>query len=131
MGAELNHTIVWCRDKHLSAAFVARILGLPPPSTFLHFQVVALDNGVSLDFMEKDGEPARQHYAFLVGEAEFDSAMGRIRAEGLTFWADPARSRPGEINTHFGGRGAYFEDPDGHLLEIITRPYGREAEVND
>ena len=129
MGAELNHTIVWCRDKHLSAGFAARILGLPAPEPFLHFMVVALDNHVSLDFMEKEGEVARQHYAFLVGEAEFDSAMARIEAEGLTFWADPARSRPGEINRHFGGRGAYFEDPDGHLLEIITRPYGGEAEV--
>lgn len=129
MPAELNHTIVWCRDKNLSSAFVARMLGLPAPKPFLHFMVVALDNQVSLDFMEKEGEVARQHYAFLVGEAEFDSAMGRIEAERLTFWADPARSRPGEINHHFGGRGAYFEDPDGHLLEIITRPYGSEAEL--
>ena len=130
MGAELNHTIVWCRDKGASSAFVARILGLPAPAPFLHFMVVALDNNVSLDFMEKQGEVARQHYAFLVAEDEFDAAMGRIDAAGLTFWADPARSRPGEINTHFGGRGAYFEDPDGHLLEIITRPYGNDAEVN-
>ena len=129
MGAELNHTIVWCRDKQLSSAFVARLLGLPAPKPFLHFMVVALDNGVSLDFMEKAGEPARQHYAFLVDDGAFDSGMARIEAEGLTFWADPARSRPGEINRHFGGRGAYFEDPDGHLLEIITRPYGSEAEI--
>lgn len=130
MAAELNHTIVWCRDKNASSAFAARILGLPAPAPFHHFMVVTLDNRVSLDFMEKEGEVARQHYAFLVGEEEFDAAMGRIRAEGLTFWADPARSLPGEINTHFGGRGAYFEDPDGHLLEIITRPYGSEAELD-
>ena len=129
MGAELNHTIVWCRDKHLSSAFLARMLGLPAPTPFLHFMVVALDNKVSLDFMEKAGEVARQHYAFLVCEEEFDAAMGRIKGEGLTFWADPARTLPGEINRHFGGRGAYFEDPDGHLLEIITRPYGSEADA--
>lgn len=129
MAAQLNHSIVWCRDKTLSSSFLARMLGLPAPTPFLHFMVVTLDNKVSLDFMEKAGEIARQHYAFLVGEAEFDSAMDRIRAEGLTFWADPARSRPGEINRHWGGRGAYFEDPDGHLLEIITRPYGSEAEI--
>ncbi len=128
MGAELNHTIVWCRDKGLSAAFAARILGLNAPTPFLQFMVVTLDNSVSLDFMEKEGEVARQHYAFLVGEEEFDLALGRIKAEGLTFWADPARTLPGEINHHFGGRGAYFEDPDGHLLEIITRPYGSETE---
>jgi catechol 2,3-dioxygenase-like lactoylglutathione lyase family enzyme len=86
--------------------------------------VVQLDNGISLDFMEKEGSVARQHYAFLVGEEEFDAAFGRIKGEGLSYWADPARSRPGEINRHDGGRGVYFEDPDGHLLEIITRPYG-------
>ena len=124
MAAKLNHTIIWCRDKHLSSAFLARMLGLPPPSPFLHFMVVALDNEVSLDFMEKTGAVARQHYAFLVAEPDFDSAMARLKAEGLTWWADPARTRPGEVNTHFGGRGAYFEDPDGHLLEILTRPYG-------
>jgi catechol 2,3-dioxygenase-like lactoylglutathione lyase family enzyme len=128
MGVELNHTIVWCRDKAISSAFLARILGLPAPAQFHHFLVVTLTNGVSLDFMEKEGEVARQHYAFLVGEEEFDAAMGRISAEGLTFWADPARSLAGEINAHFGGRGAYFEDPNGHLLEIMTRPYGSEAD---
>jgi catechol 2,3-dioxygenase-like lactoylglutathione lyase family enzyme len=55
--------------------------------------------------------------------------MARIRDKGLTFWADPARSRPGEINRHWGGRGVYFEDPDGHLLELITKPYGSEADL--
>lgn len=123
MGAELNHTIVWCSDKDRSSAFLARMLGRPAPTPFMHFMVVALDNGVSLDFMEKDGDVSRQHYAFLVGEADFDAVLGRIRAEGVAHWADPARSRPNEINHHFGGRGVYFEDPDGHLLEAITRPY--------
>lgn len=123
MGAELNHTIVWCSDKDRSSAFLARMLGRPAPTPFMHFMVVALDNGVSLDFMEKDGDVSRQHYAFLVGEADFDAVLGRIRAEGVAHWADPARSHPNEINHHFGGRGVYFEDPDGHLLEAITRPY--------
>lgn len=129
MTAELNHTIVWCRDKMSSSAFLARILDRPPPVPFLHFMVVSLDNNVSLDFMEKEGAVSPQHYAFLVAEEAFDAAMARIGAEGLTFWADPARSLPGEINRHFGGRGVYFEDPDGHLLEIITRPYGSAEEV--
>jgi hypothetical protein len=64
-----------------------------------------------------------QHYAFLISEAEFDSVFGRITERGLTFWADPAKSRPGEIYRHNGGRGLYFEDPNGHFLEILTRPY--------
>jgi catechol 2,3-dioxygenase-like lactoylglutathione lyase family enzyme len=67
--------------------------------------------------------PSR-HFAFLVSEAEFDAIFGRIRERGLSYWADPARTKAGEINTHDGGRGVYFPDPDGHLLEIITRPYG-------
>ena len=124
MTAELNHTILWCSDKAASSAFLADILGLPPPRPFHHFLVVELDNRVSLDFYQKEGPVSRQHYAFLVGEAGFDAAFGRIEARGLAYWADPARTKPNEINRHDGGRGVYFEDPDGHLLEIITRPYG-------
>jgi len=124
MSVQLNHTIVWCHDKLRSSAFLTRILGRPAARTFFHFMVVDLDNGVSIDFMEKSGDIARQHYAFLIDEADFDAAFARIEDEGLTYWADPARTMPGEINRHDGGRGVYFEDPDGHLLEIITRPYG-------
>ena len=124
MAAELNHIIVWSSNRARSARFVAAILGLAAPVPFGHFDVVTLDNGVSLDFMEKDGEVALQHYAFLVGEEDFAAVLSRIRAAGLDHWADPGRTRPGEINTHDGGRGVYFPDPDGHLLEIITRSYG-------
>ena len=124
MAVELNHTIVWCRDQRASASFFAEILGRPKPSRFGPFLVVALDNGVSLDFMEADGEINGQHYAFLIGEDDFDAVYGRIRERGIAHWADPARTKPGEINTHYGGRGLYFGDPDGHLMEIITTPYG-------
>jgi catechol 2,3-dioxygenase-like lactoylglutathione lyase family enzyme len=127
MSVELNHTIVWCSDQGASSDFLAEILGRPAPSRFAHFLVVHLDNGVSLDFYQKEGEVARQHYAFLVGEEEFDAIFGRIKAKGLDYWADPARTRPGEINRNDGGRGVYFPDPDGHLLEAITRPYGSAA----
>lgn len=129
MGVQLNHTIVWCRDKAKSAGFLAQVLGLPEPRRFLHFLIVDLANGVSLDYYETDEPLSVQHYAFLVGEAEFDTILGRLRERDAEVWADPARQRPGEINHHFGGRGVYFKDPDGHLLEIITRPYGTEAEL--
>jgi catechol 2,3-dioxygenase-like lactoylglutathione lyase family enzyme len=79
---------------------------------------------VSLDFYETQDEIAPQHYAFLITEAEFDEIFARIRERGVGYWADPYRSRPGEISHNDGGRGVYFEDPNGHLLEIITRPYG-------
>lgn len=124
MTAELNHTIVWCNDKAASAGFLADILGRPAPRPFGHFLVVELDNGVSLDFMQKDGPVARQHYAFLVGEADFDAGFARIGDRGMSYWADPGQSKSNEINHHDGGRGVYFEDPNGHLLELITRPYG-------
>ena len=118
MTAQLNHTIVWCRDKHRSSAFMAEMLSLPAPQPFMHFMVVPLANGVSMDFMEKDGEIARQHYAFLVSDAEFDAGMARIEDKGLTYWADPGRQRAGEINHHWGGRGVYFPDPDGNIIEF-------------
>lgn len=124
MSVELNHTIIWCADKARSAAFLTGILGLPPARTFLHFLVVDLVNRVSVDFYQKDGSVAPQHYAFLVDDGTFNAACARIRDGGVAHWADPARTKPGEINTHYGGRGLYFEDPDGHLLEIITTPYG-------
>ncbi len=125
MSVQLNHTIVWCRDQQRSATFFTEIFGRPSPSRFGHFLVVELDNGVSLDFYDgSGGEVASQHYAFLVGENDFTEIFGRIRNRGLEYWADPARTQPGEINHHDGGRGVYFKDPDGHLLEIITRPYG-------
>jgi catechol 2,3-dioxygenase-like lactoylglutathione lyase family enzyme len=129
MMAELNHTIVWCSDKRRSADFLVGILGLPPARTFFHFLVVDLSNGVSLDYFEKEGPVSTQHYAFLVSNEEFDAAFGRIQTRGLEHWADPAKTRPDEINHHFGERGVYFQDPNGHLLELITRPYGDPAQL--
>jgi len=124
MSIQLNHTIVWCNDKERSANFMAKVLGRPKPTPFARFLVVDLDNGVSLDFSDDGDAVVTQHYAFLVSDAEFDAVFGRVKTMGLSYWADPARTRPGEINHHDGGRGVYFPDPDGHLLEIITRPYG-------
>ena len=127
MSVQLNHTIVWCRDKRRSSDFLTQILGLPAATPFGPFLVAELSNGVSLDFHDLRDPVASQHYAFLVSEAEFDEVFGRIRERGLAHWADPAQERQGEINRRDGGRGLYFEDPDGHLLEILTRPYGSSA----
>jgi catechol 2,3-dioxygenase-like lactoylglutathione lyase family enzyme len=124
VSVELNHTIVWCRDKEKSATFLTEILGLPGPTRFGPFFVVQLNNGVSLDFHEVDGEISSQHYAFLIGEDDFDQIFARIRGRALPHWADPGKHRTNQINRNDGGRGVYFEDPDGHLLEVITRPYG-------
>ena len=124
MAIHLNHTIVPAHDPRASAAFLAEVLGCGPPTRYGPFHGVELDNGVTLDFMRVDGDIAWQHYAFLVSETEFDQIFERIRARGLPYWADPGHHRPGEINRNDGGRGVYWDDPNGHHLEIITRPYG-------
>lgn len=125
MSVQLNHTIVPARDAKASATYLADVLGRAMlPAHFGPFFAVEVDNGVTLDFMSTDGEIRSQHYAFLVSEQEFDEIFGRIHARGAQFWADPGQHRPGEINRRDGGRGVYWEDPNGHLLEILTRPYG-------
>ncbi len=124
MSVQLNHTIVWCRDQQQSASFLTDILGLPAPARYGPFLVAELSNGVSLDFYETRGQISSQHYAFLISEDEFDACFERIQSRCVAFWADPGKQSPGKINRHDGGRGLYFDDPDGHFLEIITRPYG-------
>lgn len=124
MTVQLNHTIVPARDKRASARFLADILGLPAPEPFGPFMAVRLDNDVTLDFLDADGEVTSLHYAFLISESKFDDIFGRIRARNLPYWADPHQERPGEINLGDGGRRVYFEDPNGHYLEVLTRPYG-------
>jgi catechol 2,3-dioxygenase-like lactoylglutathione lyase family enzyme len=124
MAIQLNHTIVRVRDKAESARFLTEILGLDEPTSYGPFLIVQVDNEVSLDFADDHGPVHPQHYAFLVDESEWDEIFGRIRERGLSYWADPMKKRPGEFNTNDGGRGVYWEDPNGHFLEIITRPYG-------
>jgi catechol 2,3-dioxygenase-like lactoylglutathione lyase family enzyme len=111
---QLNHTIVHALDPNDSAKFLAEILGLGEPKRFGPFVGVEVQNGVTLDFIR--AEPQKiiiEHYAFLVSEEEFDEIF--------------AHAKPGEINRKDGGRGLYWNDPNGHYLEIITRPYGSGA----
>ncbi len=123
MSIRFNHTIVWCRDQQRSATFLADILGLAAPIRFGPFMVVTLDDGASLDFDQVEGDVAFQHYAFLIDEDDFDAIFARVRERGLQYWADPGKKRSAEINRHNGGRGFYFDSPDGHLLEVLTKPY--------
>lgn len=127
MTVVINHIVVHCHDKEQSAAFVADVLGLPEPTTFHRFKVVRLDNGATLDFLDSpDHEIVWEHFAFLVGESDFDAIFARIQKRNIQFWADPFSKLPGEINTDDGGRAIYFKDPNNHLLEILTVPYGGE-----
>jgi len=133
MAIELNHTIVHSKDPRAAAEFLTELFELPPPEPFGPFFSVPLSNGVTLDYLageiSEDDEIQLQHYAFLVSDEEFERIFGRINERGLSYWADPGRKEEGRINTHWGGRGVYFMDPSGHLLEIITKPYGNWDEL--
>jgi hypothetical protein len=126
MAIELNHTIVAASDAEASARWLAELFDTDPPDRFGRFWQITTANGVGLDFASVgQGDEIRPiHYAFLVSEDEFTAIHGRMVERGMDHWADPGRSRPGEINTRDGGRGVYFLSNDGHFLEIITVPYG-------
>ncbi len=121
MPARLDHTIVRARDRNASASFLATILGLEPPESIGRFAAVALGNGVTLDFADADEPFDRAHYAFVVAGDEYDAIFARVREHALTWWADPGRGRPGETYVRADSRGFYFEDPDGHSLEVLVR----------
>lgn len=123
--ADLNHIIIPAKDKDISAEFLADLLGVHAEAQWGPFRPVRTGNGVTLDFVTSK-DVRTQHYAFLVSDAEFDSAFAKITKDGVAFYAHPNKSGPGEINTLYGGRGFYFEDPAGHLMELITKPYGDE-----
>lgn len=119
----LNHLIVHVTDKNASAEFLADILGVVAGPPWGPFRPVQTSNGVTLDFIDAP-EVHKTHYAFLVDDHEFDSGFAKIKEAGIPYYARPDKSGLGEINTYYGGRGVYFEDPSGHLLELITKPYG-------
>ncbi len=124
MAITLNHMIVPARDKEAAAKFFADLFGLQvgrktPGSGTGHFAVVRVGE-VNFDFDDIDKfEP--HHYAFHVSDEEFDLILGRVKAQGMTYAADPVYRHPGEINSNEGGRGVYFRTPDGHNLELLTR----------
>jgi catechol 2,3-dioxygenase-like lactoylglutathione lyase family enzyme len=120
MAIELNHTIVPASDPKASAQFLADILGLPVDPPTSQFTPVTLANGVTLDFDHYDQIDVH-HYAFLLNEAEWEAAFGRIRNAGVTYYADPGCRQAGQVYAGKAGRrGTYFRDPDGHLLEIMA-----------
>ena len=115
----LDHTIVPARDKQVSAEFFARIFGLGLEGLSGHFAPVRVNEALTLDFDSRT-EFECHHYAFKVSEDEFDAIFGRIESEGIAYGSGPYLVDDMAINRRRGGRGVYFRDPSGHVLEILT-----------
>ena len=120
MAIELNHTIVPAHDKVASAKFFASIFGLPFEESAVHyFAPVRINDALTLDFADSSNV-AIHHYAFKVSEAEFDTIFARIQKEGIAYGSGPYSREDMKINHRGGGRGVYFCDPNGHVLELLT-----------
>ena len=124
MSIRFDHTIVPSTDKERSAQFYAATLGLPQARTEGPFLALDFGNDVAFYIAGWHSEVEQQHYAFLVSDAEFDAIHARLLERAQDHWADPHTKLSGQINHDDGGRGVYFRDPDGHLLEVITVRYG-------
>ena len=121
MAIVLNHTIVPARDKEAAASFFARIFGLTYTGPAGHFAPVQVNDELTLDFDDADRfEP--HHYAFQVDDAAFSAIFARVSAEKIPYGSGPFPPDDMQTNNRRGGRGVYFRDPDGHLLELLTRP---------
>lgn len=119
MTIQLDHTIVPAHDKIESAKFFARILGLSYTGEMSHFAPVRVNDTLTLDF-DNYSEFESHHYAFKVSEQEFDQIFQRIQDEGIAHGSGPRALDNMTINHRGGGRGVYFRDPNGHILELLT-----------
>jgi catechol 2,3-dioxygenase-like lactoylglutathione lyase family enzyme len=122
MTITLNHTIVSARDKDAAARFFAEIFGLRFEGLGGHFAPVRVNDTLTLDFADAKGTIASQHYAFHVNDAEFDAILQRVKDAGLTFGSGPRSFKDGKFNDWNGGRGFYYKDNDGHVIELMTVP---------
>jgi catechol 2,3-dioxygenase-like lactoylglutathione lyase family enzyme len=117
----LDHTIVPAKDKQASAKFFAEIFGLTAKPGEGYFAQVQVNDSLTFDFAN-ESEPQSHHYAFHISEAEFEAIFGRVKAKGIPYGSAPYNHADRQVYTRRGGRGFYFEDPNGHLLEVMTVP---------
>jgi catechol 2,3-dioxygenase-like lactoylglutathione lyase family enzyme len=122
---DLDHTIVHVRDRWAAAGHLVEVLGLDPAAPYGPFAMVRLSNGATLCLADSLGPAHAVHFAFLVDDATFDVVAGRLAAGRFPTWADPFHETPGvDTERDEGGRGLYWDDPDGNTLEILTVPDG-------
>ena len=118
----LNHTIVPARDKLAAARWFATIFGLNfNEQENDHFAPVRVNETLTLLF-DQDTSFDSHHYAFHVSDDEFESIFERIKKAGLSYGSAPRSLDNGKLNDWNGGRGVYFKDPNGHVLELMTVP---------
>ena len=119
MAITLNHTIIPTHDKERTARFYTRIFGFEYIGAFASFIVVRVNETLCLDFAVREKFESH-HYAFKVNDEEFDQIFERIKTENITYGSGPSNPENMEINHNYGGRGVYFRDENGHLLEMLT-----------
>lgn len=129
MSVELDHAIVPARDRRASAELLGFILGVPwAESGVGPFCPVYVNAGLTLDFDQAEGPYPVQHYCFRVSDSEFDGIVARIRERGVAYRSTPHGPVDLQINTQQGGRMVYWNQPDGHVWEILTRSYARQPQ---
>jgi catechol 2,3-dioxygenase-like lactoylglutathione lyase family enzyme len=127
MSVQLDHTIVPSHTRDESAKLLAQLLGVPcGVSRVGPFFEVYVNDGLTLDFIQTDEPFPVYHFCFRVEDHEFDQILGRIQAAGIPYRSDVAGPINLKINTHYGGRMIYWNEPDGHQWEILTVSYARQ-----
>jgi catechol 2,3-dioxygenase-like lactoylglutathione lyase family enzyme len=127
MSIQLDHTIVPSHDRDASARQLAALLGVRcGPAREGPFFAVYVNDSLTLDFIQTGDDFPIYHFCFKVSDPEFDQILGRIRAAGIAYRSDVRGPVDNQINTHYGGRMIYWNEPDGHQWEILTVSYARE-----
>jgi catechol 2,3-dioxygenase-like lactoylglutathione lyase family enzyme len=122
MTITLNHTIVPAKDKVASANFFARMFGLSFDENAVgYFAPVRVNETLTLDFHDDVDRFEVHHYAFHVSDQEFDAIFKRVQEARIPYGSEPSNLENGQLNSWDGGRGVYFCDPNGHILELMTR----------
>jgi catechol 2,3-dioxygenase-like lactoylglutathione lyase family enzyme len=126
MAIELDHVIVSARNQRASARRLAELLGVRwAESGAGPFSPVYVNDGLTLDFIDDAGSFQVEHFCFRVTEAEFDAILGRIEAAGIKYRSSVRGAEDMQVNTQYGGRMVYWNQPDGHQWEMLTVSYAR------
>lgn len=131
MTIDLDHTIVPSRNRVAAARQLAELLDVPwAPAALGHFAAVYVNDGLTLDFIDTDEAFPIYHFCFRVDDARFDAILERLRAAGIAWRSTVRGPVDHDVDTSFGGRGLYWNEPDGHQWEMLTVSYARRSGAN-